>query len=41
MLSLAVNHSRWGDFRGMRETLNYLVDVRVRVAELRGERHLA
>ncbi len=41
MISLASVHCTWGDFRGMRETLNFLVDVRIRVAELRGEEHLS
>jgi hypothetical protein len=40
MVSLANVHAAWGDFRGMRETLNFMVDVRVRVAELRGQSHL-
>jgi hypothetical protein len=41
MVSLANVHAAWGDYKGMRETLNFLVDVRVTVAELRGERHLS
>jgi hypothetical protein len=41
MLGLAVGCSQWGAFRTMRDTLNFLVDVRIRVAELREERHLA
>jgi len=41
MISLASVHATWNDFRGMRETLNFLVDVRIRVAELRGESHLS
>lgn len=39
MYSLAAVHAAWGDFAGMRETLNYLVDVRIRIAELRDQDH--
>jgi hypothetical protein len=41
MISLANVHGNWGDFRGMRETLNFLVDVRVSLARLRGEKYLS
>lgn len=39
MIQLANVHAAWGDYKGMRENLNFLVDVRIRVAELRGEKH--
>lgn len=41
MTDLANVHAACGDYRGMRETLNFLVDVRVQVAELRGEKYLS
>jgi hypothetical protein len=41
MLDLAVGCSHWGAFRTMRDILNRLVDVRIRIAELRHEEHLA
>lgn len=41
MISLANVHGSWGDFLGMRETLNFLVDVRISLARLRGENHLS
>jgi hypothetical protein len=40
MICLANVHAAWGDFRGMREVLNFMVDARIRVAELRRESHL-
>lgn len=41
MIKLANVHAAWGDYKGMRETFNFLVDVRIRLAELREERHLS
>lgn len=41
MIRLANVHAAWADYKGMRENLNFLVDVRIRVAELRGENHLS
>lgn len=37
---LADGMGAWGDYRGMRGVLNMLVDVRVALAKLRGEKHL-
>lgn len=41
MLRLADQHAYWNDYRGMRENCDFLVDVLIRVAVLRGEKHLA
>lgn len=37
MFNLAAVFGHWGDFKGMRETLNLLVDVLAELATLKGE----
>lgn len=41
MIALANVHAAWGDFKGMRDNLNFLVDVRIKIAELLGENYLS
>lgn len=41
MMRLANVHGNWGDFKGMRDTLNFLVDVRVSLVRLQGRLHIS
>ena len=39
MFGLAANFHAWGDYVGMRETLNFIVDVLIAVDERTGRTH--